>query len=112
MIEKIVADYLNGALEAPVYLERPAEKPDRYVLVCKTGGSERNHISYGTVALQSYAPSKYEAAVLNEQVKAAMREITALPQVSRAELNRDYDYTDTARKEYRYQAVYDLVVME
>ncbi|MGM9593129.1 MAG: hypothetical protein ACI3U8_02130 [Candidatus Onthomonas sp.] len=112
MIEKTVQDYLNDTLEVSAYLERPADRPERYVLVCKTGGSERNHISYGTVALQSYAPSKYEAAVLNEQVKAAMRGIAALPQVSRAELNRDYDYTDTTRKEYRYQAVYDLVVME
>lgn len=112
MVEKIVLDYLSAALDVPVALERPSDGPSRYVLIDKTGGSEKDHICRGTVALQSCAPSRYEAAVLNESVKAAMREITALSQVSRAELNNDYDYTNTAKKEYRYQAVYDLVVME
>lgn len=112
MIEKIILDYLNKVLDVPVYMERPAQKPDRYVLIEKTGGSEKSHIQTATLALQSYAESLYQAAVLNELLKGAMMESITLPQVSRAKLNSDYNYTDTTKKEYRYQAVYDLVVME
>lgn len=112
MIETIVLDYLKKRLGVPVYMERPAQKPERYVLLEKTGGSERNHIERATLALQSCAESLYQAAVLNTLLKEAMREIITLPQVSRAELNSDYNFTDTTKKEYRYQAVYDLVVLE
>ena len=50
----------------------------------------------------------YEAAVLNERVKKAMDDIAVLSNVSKSELNSDYNFTDTTKKEYRYQAVYDI----
>lgn len=112
MIEKIILAYLNKVLDVPVYMECPAQKPDRYVLIEKTGGSEKHHIQTATLALQSYAESLYQAAVLNELLKSAMRDSITLSQISKAALNSDYNYTDTDKKEYRYQAVYDLVVME
>ena len=109
MIEKIILDYLNEKLDIDVYLERPEKAPTRYVLLEKTGGSRENYINSATVAIQSYAESMYEAASLNETVKKAMDEIIMLPSVLSSKLNSDYNFTDTARKEYRYQAVYDLV---
>ena len=51
----------------------------------------------------------YEAAILNEKMKDAINDITDLDSVSSAKLNSDYNYTDTARKKYRYQAVFDFV---
>ena len=50
-----------------------------------------------------------QAAELNEQVKDAMEDIVELDSISQAELNTDYNFTDTQTKRYRYQAVYDLV---
>lgn len=50
----------------------------------------------------------YLAAELNEKVKSAMDEIVELDEVTRCELNSDYNYTDTSRKKYRYQAVFDI----
>ena len=67
-----------------------------------------NFIDTATVTIQSYAESMFEAAMLNERVKLAMNEITMLSSVSKASLNSDYNFTDTAKKEYRYQAVYDI----
>ena len=61
------------------------------------------------LALQSYGATLYQAAELNEQVKAAMEDIVELDLISRAELNTDYNFTDTQTKRYRYQAVYDLI---
>ena len=42
-------------------------------------------------------------------MKAAMEKIIELDDISKCELNSDYNYTDTNRKKYRYQAVFDIV---
>lgn len=109
MIEKIVLDYLNNVLDVPVYMEMPEAQPQEFVLIEKTGGSEENLILSATIALQSYADSLYSAAVLNEKVKKAMNKIIVLDSISKSKLNTDYNFTDTTKKKYRYQAVYDLV---
>lgn len=109
MIEKIVLDYLNNTLTVPAYMEMPEEdRPERFVLLEKTGGSGENFIYSATLAIQSYAESLYEAAALNEEVKTAMSNIIVLNSVSSAKLNTEYNFTDTIKKKYRYQAVYDL----
>ena len=108
MIEKTIIDYLNDNLVVPAYMEMPEDKPERFVLLEKTGSSVENLIYSATFAIQSYAESLYEAAVLNEEVKKAMDNIIALDSVLSSKLNSDYNFTDTETKEYRYQAVYDL----
>lgn len=107
MIEITILKHLESEMKVPVLMERPEEKIEKYVLVEKTGGSEREGICSATVAVQSYAGSLYEAAVLNEEVKEAMRKIIA-GNVFSVSLNSDYNFTDTDSKEYRYQAVFDL----
>lgn len=111
MIEILVRDYLKHELDVPVYMEKPKneELPKRCVFLEKTGSSEADHVCRATVAIQSYAESMHEAAVLNESVKEAMKGIVALPQVGKVRLNSDYNFTDTREKKYRYQAVFDLV---
>lgn len=108
MIEKIILDYLDQELSVPVYMERPDNPPEQYVLIEKTGSGKRNHICDATLAIQSYAPSMYEAAVLNENVKTAMESAATLEEICRVSLNSDYNFTDTAMKQYRYQAVFDI----
>ena len=109
MIEKIIKDYLSECL-APisVTMERPAELPDTYVLIEKTGSSLQNGIRTASVAIQSYGPSLYEAAALNEAVIEDMLRITTLDSVSACELDSDYNFTNTTTKQYRYQAVFDV----
>ena len=111
LIEKILLDYLLQTLGVPVFLEEPEpdDLPARYIIIEKTGSSVENHIYSATFAIQSYAPTLYHAALLNEAVKDAMQEIIWLDEISRCELNSDYNYTDTATKRYRYQAVFDIV---
>ena len=109
MIEKILLDYLSAELpDIPVYMEVPAHRPALFVVIEKTGSSRINHIDSATVAVQSYAATMYDAAALNERVKAAMLDSITLDSISRAALNSDYNYTDTASKHYRYQAVFDV----
>lgn len=109
MVEKIVKDYLQSSLGIPVRLEEEDDLGNEYVLIEKTGSSAGNYIASATLAIQSYSMSLYVAASLNERVKEAMEKIIELDDISRCELNTDYNYTDTVRKRYRYQAVYDIV---
>ena len=108
MIEVTVYNYLNNALSVPVYTELPKEKPQRFVVLDKIGSSKENYLSSSTIAFQSYAESKYQAALLNEQVKLAVDSLIEIPGVSGVQINSDYKFTDTSTKEYRYQAVYDI----
>lgn len=113
MIELIVKEHLSAALDVPVVLEVPRDPPASYVVIEKLGGRQDNHIDRAGMAVQSCSTSSlYEAAVLNESVKAAMEDLASNPSVSRCRLNSDYNFTDKKTKTYRYQAVYDLVFFE
>lgn len=109
MIEKIVLDYLNQKLSVPVYMENPKDHPADYVLIEKTSSTRKDHVNSALFAIQSYGNSLYDAASLNENVKKAMDDIAFnCMSVSSAKLNSDYNYTNTAKKQYRYQAVYNI----
>ncbi len=108
MIEKIILDYLSQNLSAPVSMEVQQGLTD-FVVIEKTGSSADNHIDSATIAVQSYGRTMYKAAELNEKVKAAMERLIELDSVSKCELNTDYNFTDTDKKQYRYQAVFDVV---
>lgn len=109
MIEKVILDYLTEKLSVPVYMEVPENMPETFVVVEKTGSGEENYIYTAMIAIQSYAETMAKAAALNESVKEAMDDMIALKEVTSSKLNSDYNYTDTAQKNYRYQAVYDVV---
>lgn len=110
MIEKIILDYLTAAATFPVMMEIPAGGADPpFVVIQKTGGGETNHVKSATLAVQSYGATLYEAAQTNETVKELMLAAAALPKLGSVRLNSDYLFTDTARKAYRYQAVFEIV---
>lgn len=106
MIEKIVLDYLDSVLDVPVYMEMPEDDLDSFVIIEKTGSDKVDHIPSATFAFQSYGKTMLQAAQLNEAVKEAVENLITLDAIGRARLNSDYNYTDTAMKRYRYQAVY------
>ena len=112
MIETILLNYLQETLNVPVFTEEQTEHYDSYVVIKKTASAVRNYIKSATIAIQSYANSLYEASKLNEEVKKAMQDIVLLESISKSKLNSDYNYTDTTKKKYRYQAVYDLVFFD
>jgi len=109
MIELSIINYLKTAL-SPINVESEIRQgmPDSFVFVEKTGSSQSDQLYHATFAVQSYASSLYEAMVLNEAVKKAMMGAIALSEVTRVELNSDYNYTDQATKQPRYQAVFDI----
>lgn len=113
MIETIILTVLEEALSVPVVMEVPEDKPAKYVVLEKTGSQRVNRIDGATFAVQSIAPTLYEAAELNESVKAIMDGLPySTEEIFRAALNSDYNFTDTETKERRYQAVYDITYKE
>lgn len=108
MIEIVIKQYLDGHLPVPSFFEHQSRPPDSYILIERTGGRQKNQLKSSVVAFQSYAPSLYEAAELNERLKSVVEGMTVLPEVSGVHLNSDYNFTDTETKRYRYQAVFDI----
>lgn len=109
MIEIVVKDFLEKKLSVPVFMEEPEAIPQRYIIIEKVGGGESIGMKSATIAIQSYGTSLADSAMLNEEVKEALREIDDQNPVSSAELNSDYNFTDTETHRYRYQAVYDFI---
>ena len=108
MIEKIVLDYLTDAVGVPAYMERPADPPDEYIIVEKTGSEKRNCVYTSTLAIQSHAETLYHAAALSELVRGAMEDILELPEIGGVREGSEYNFTNPADKQYRYQAVFIL----
>lgn len=108
MIEEVIRNHLSTVLSAPVYLQKPDSASGSYVFFEKTGSGNSNKLGSSTFAFQSYAPSLYETAQLNELVKAAVESLIGLNEISKIKLNSDYNFTDTTTKKYRYQSVFDI----
>lgn len=108
MIEKIIIKHLKTALNVAPYMEYPESPSGSFVVVEKTSGGESNQIHSATIAVQSVAKTLVAAAELNEQVKSAMSTLVEEPEVGSVSLNSDYNFTDSATKRYRYQAVFDI----
>lgn len=108
MIELILKQYLNGALDVPVLFEHKAGTDVPFIIIEKTGGSSDNHLQKATIAIQSYAASLYNAALLNDRVVQAMSKFDEIENITGVHLNSSYNYTDTETKNYRYQAVFDI----
>lgn len=108
MIEPTIKVHLDSKLDVDVYFEQPETPPESFVLIEKTGSGRTNRLQSSTFAFQSYGGSMYQAALLNEQVKAAADSLISLDEIASANLNSDYNFTDTTTKRYRYQAVYDI----
>lgn len=115
MVEKTVLDYLisyfsetdvSVQMEFPEY-EHPGED-SRFIIIEKTGSGESNQIHQAMITIQSYAGTTAQAALLNKEVKAAMKGLIELDEITRVSCNSDYNYPDTSRKLPRYQAVFDI----
>lgn len=109
MIEEIIIDYLTPHLSVPVSTQKKENHPVSYVLVERTGGGMENQIRSAMVAIQSYGGTQLEAAQLHEVVISLMLDIVELDEIGSCKLNAEYNFPDEETKEFRYQAVFDLI---
>lgn len=108
MIEIKIRNLLEQNLNIPVFLEQPINKPDKYLLIERKGMGEENHLGGSLFMFQSYAESMYQAALLNEEVINAVKDLIVVDEIVSIKLNTDYIFTDVTSKRYRYQAVFDI----
>ena len=108
MIEMTVISYLSARLSCHVGAEIPAKRPDRFVVVEKMGGERENFIDTATISFKSYAPTMLAAMELSKAVRDAVESMTDLDEICCCEYGGDFNDTDTASKQYCYQAVYNI----
>ena len=111
MIEQLIYNFLSVRAPFPVYMEVPeGGGTPPFAVIEKTGGGViDNCVWSATLAVQSYGGTLLEAAQTNELVKGLMASAIELTDVVRCRLNSDYNFTDTTKKQYRYQAVFDII---
>ena len=109
MIEQLILDWLTER-DFPAVTEIPEGwTGGALVTIEKVGSSWRQALEEDTVAIQSYGDSLYEAAALNQAVCAAMLELHESAAVCYCRKNSDYNWTDTEKHRYRYQAIFDVL---
>ena len=110
MILETIRRYIADHSGYPAWTERPKEPPARYYIIDKSGGNCRNFIHYSLFVVQSYAETMADAAQMNERLIEIMTKgLIAENEISSVSVNSNYDYTDTDAKQYRYQAVFDII---
>ncbi len=110
-IEACVIRYLSETFPSvAVFGEVPETKAEEMLVVDKTGGSISNLIPTSSVVVDSYAPTKAETSALNDEVIDAMMSMPEIvTEIASVVLNSTYNDTDTANKEYRYGALFEIV---
>lgn len=108
MIENTILNYLKTKTDVPIRFERSPNMEESVIIIEKTGGGGRPEgLHSATIAVQSYGSSLAAAMTLNEAVKGYMFDMEwDLDEICEVQLNSDYNFTDTATKRYRYQAVF------
>lgn len=119
-IEEIIISYLTGlniaGIGGNVYAEAP-EDEEVYVLVQRAGGSQANYIRehriYTEVCVRrddSKGQTKLKALNLHEAVVNAMLCLPDHTNVYGCHMNSDYEATNFATKQYRYQALWQITI--
>lgn len=110
MIEQVIFDFLNQKLNGKVFMETPMDKPSKFYLFEKVGSRKSNHLVSSTIAFQSISSiSLLDAAEMNQTLIKYVESLIEESEIISVSLNSDYNFTDVTTKEYRYQAVFDII---
>lgn len=110
LIEQRVKEFLDVEFaeeQIGVYLEVPENTPSTFIVLQLIERGKENYINAATLEFRSYAPSKFEAATLDEKVREAMEKLNETTDIS-ARLGGGNDNPDTVLKRYRYRCYYNL----
>ena len=112
LIEERIKNFLDTEFaesDVKVYLETPQTLPASFIVFDLIGRGESDYIEGTTFEFVSYAPSKYEAAILDEQVRDAMRKFHETTDIS-VKLGGGNNAPDTSLKRYRYRCYFNLYI--
>lgn len=109
--EAYIIAYLGGALNVPVSADVPADRPEAFVTVEQTGASYSDHalLERPSLAIQSWAGTRYEAAALARRVHELMVGLRyAGGPVCHVSATGPYNFPSPDGIA-RYQGAYDLI---
>lgn len=120
-VEEIIVGYLIGknipGIFDHVYAERPGKPEPAYVLVRRSGGSEKDfvrtyliHIDVCVKRDEEAGQDKLLALKLHEEVMGAMKSAPEATRIYGCRKNADYDATRAETKEYRYQSLWIITM--
>ena len=108
MIELIVKEFVEPRLLVPLFMEYPEDPPDSFVVLKKGDSGQEDLLDSAMLVADSYGPSLWAAAQINEQVKVILDDLIQLDCISRSRRGGDYPAYDTQNKRHRYQAVQNI----
>lgn len=113
MIEDILIK-LEDVLKVPVRLEFPKGEPKRFVIFEIVERQKNNYIDAVTVEFNSYAESKYQAAVLDKEVRHEVEKLIVNNQITSIKFGggSSGDSYDETMKRYRYRCYYSIYFYE
>ena len=118
MIENIIMT-LNDVLKIPVLPEYPeinssTLEPKKFVVFEIVYRQKNDFIDAVTIEFNSYAESKYEAAMIDKNVRHAVEDLIENDQISSIEFGggSSGDRHDEEMKKYRYRCYYNFYFYE
>lgn len=111
MIEEIILKYIKSKLNIPAFLVAPSDKPSKYITIRKSASSGDRFIENAMIIFYCISQeSLFEASQINSELKKALYDMPyEVNNVSGVYINSDGNFTDTTTKEYRYQAIYEVI---
>lgn len=115
MIETVVFNYLKTKLEdVDLYLDVQPDHSDSYITMKRIASGMADHIEAATIEFYCHAPSKYESAALDQELKRALLGyndeygIAEVDEVSACRYGGGNDAADPGTKDYRYRSYYNF----
>ncbi|MDU2421300.1 MAG: hypothetical protein E7D48_04185 [Bifidobacterium scardovii] len=113
--EQAVIDWLNRSpdlADCPASLSVPAERPDRFITVERTGGADTDIDSTPTIAVQVWTPNRWEASDLATRiVRPLLLGLDMLDPIAKTEIQSAYNNPDPGPPQHaRYQFVITLTM--
>lgn len=115
-VENLIVQWLAGQPEfadIPVSTDVPADRPDSFVTLERTGGNETTWglIDRPTLAVQCWAPTRTKAGDLAETVKQVIRRAVEIPQVKHVAIGSTANFP-LDESTPRYQLTVDMTVQK
>lgn len=108
-IEAFIIRHLNDELDGvSAHGLVPANRPDTFVVLERTGGSIENFLHHSMFVADCYAPTLEQACILSEKVITVMQQLSSKGRVTDVSVNSAYNDTDTETHEYRYGVLFDI----
>lgn len=102
--EKALIEFLSGRLDAPVYADVPDVRPERFVTVEQTGGSSGIYTAAPMIAVQCWAPTRFDASELAREAHDAIPDSVEMDGIMHAECNAPYNFPDERCPRYQFVA--------